>query len=97
MLQGHDYGSVYQAIMATHSDWLRPNGGTTSLGAPGKAGNTPVVGIFIDGSAKPLDMEALRALVPGNVKMIKKIQASESMVTYGPDWAWGAIVITLAH
>lgn len=96
-LSGHDYGSVYQAIMATHSDWLRPVGGTTSLGSASKPANAPVIGIFVEGSSKPLDVDYLRELVPGNVKMIRKISASESMVTFGPDWAWGAIIITLWH
>ena len=40
-------------------------------------------------------VEKLEELVPGNVARARRIMASEAMGTYGTQWAWGGIVITL--
>ena len=61
------------------------------------ARQTAVVGVFFEGESRGYPTSKLADLLPDDVKTIRRIAASESLALYGPDWPWGAIVITRAR
>jgi hypothetical protein len=86
--RGRGFSNMYDAVASQRSDWLRPVGGDRGTGG------TPVVGVFVEGQRRSYDFDYLRQLRPEDVKLLRRIPPSESLHTYGFDWAWGAIVIT---
>lgn len=83
------YTNLYDAVASRRPDWLRPMGGDRGVGG------SPVVGVFLEGQRLGHGPEYLRELRPGDVVALRHIPASESLHTYGFDWAWGGIVVTL--
>lgn len=90
-----EFRTVYDAIKALHPDWLVARGGPTSL--TNAARQTPVVGVFFENESRGYPLDKLTDLVPGDVRAMRRISASESLGTYGPDWPWGGIVVTRAR
>jgi len=93
-LRGSTYRNAYDAITATHPDWLRAAGGTKSLGGTGN-GLPAIVGVFVDGSQRSMGVDYLKSLNVVEVREIKHLSASESLIHYGSEFAFGAIVVTL--
>jgi hypothetical protein len=92
-LREKDYGSVHQAILATHPDWLLAARGKNSLSAPGKMSPEPQVGVFINESHRSITFNELQAIKPDNVRSVRHLTASESRAEFGADWQWGAIIV----
>ena len=83
------FTNLYDAIASRRSDWLRPVGGYRGTGS------TPGVGVFIQGQSIGHPVDYMRELRPGEITAIRRIPPSESLHTYGFDWAWGGIVVTM--
>lgn len=90
-----EFRTVYDAIKALRPDWLLARGGPTSL--TNAARQVPTVGVFFDGESRGYSLDKLSDLVGDDVRSIRRISSSESLATYGPDWAWGGIVISRAR
>ena len=85
---------MYDAVRVLRPDWLQARGGAKTFNGGSDAA---VVGIFIEGRSVGYQPDKLRELVPGNVLRLRRILASESMASYGTQWAWGGIVVTLVR
>lgn len=85
-LMGHNYSTVYDAVLAAHADWLVPRGGGIS-----PMGDAPTVGVYVEGQMRNLTVSYLRGIRPIEVKGIRHMTTSESLGSFG--WPWGAIVI----
>lgn len=92
--RGHNYRNLYDAIQTTHSEWLRAVSGTKSLGGTGN-GVAATVGVFIDGSQRSMGIDYLKSVNVEEVRQVRHLAASESLINYGPDYSFGAIVVTL--
>jgi hypothetical protein len=57
-------------------------------------GPTPI-GVFLEGSKQQMGMSYLGSTPVESIAQLRHLSASESMSTYGPEWAWGAIVVRL--
>ena len=90
-----EFRTVYDAVRTLHPDWLQARGGATSLS--NTTMQTPVVGVFIEGEGRGYGVEKLAEYVGRDVKSIRHISASESLGTYGAQWPWGGIVVTLTR
>ena len=89
-----EFRTIYDAIQAVHPDWLLARG---AAGPRTPTRQNPTVGVFFEGESRGYTLDKLADLVGGDVRSIRRISASESLGTYGPDWAWGGIVITRAR
>lgn len=79
-----------------------PNGrGTTNTRFPTAdqvaraTGGGTSVAVFLEGSKQQLGVSYLNTLPVEQVALLKHLSPSESMSYYGPEWAWGAIVVRL--
>jgi hypothetical protein len=54
-----------------------------------------MIGVFVEGSRQPVGLAYLGTLSPQAVLRLQHLSASEAMATYGPEWAWGAIIVRL--
>lgn len=61
--------------------------------ATGESSNS--IGVFVEGSKQPEGMNYLSSLAVEHVASLKHISGSEAMAMYGPEWAWGAIIVRL--
>lgn len=84
---------MYDAVRVLRPDWLQARGAAKTF--YGTA--APVVGIFIEGRTVGYLPDKLKDFVPGNVLRLRRILASEAMASYGTQWAWGGIVVTLVR
>jgi hypothetical protein len=84
------FRTIYDAIRATHPDWLNVTGGSTSIKPSGQ--NTPTLGIFIEGQNRSQPMEYLTRLTPEEVISVRRISASEALSMYG--WPWTGVIVT---
>jgi hypothetical protein len=94
-LRRPEFRTVYDAIKALHPDWLLARGGATSLSNSKR--QTPAIGVFFEGESRAYSLDKLTDLLATDVSSVRRISGSESLGTYGPDWPWGAIVITRAR
>jgi hypothetical protein len=90
-----EFRTIYDAIKALHPDWLLARGGATPSRM--SARQTAAVGVFFEGESRGYTLDKLMDLLGGDVRSIRRISASESLGTYGSEWAWGGIVITRAR
>lgn len=90
-----EFRTIYDAIHAIHPDWLLAKGGPTSIVNPSK--QMPVIGVFIEGQNKGYGVDKLADLVTHDVMSVRRISASESLATYGADYPWGGLVVTLSR
>jgi hypothetical protein len=88
-LRKPEFRTVQDALRVLRPDWLQPRGGSRTFGG------TPVLGVFIEGQDKGYGVEKLQELLTANVRRVRRINASESMATYGTQWAWGGLVVTM--
>jgi len=58
-------------------------------------GGPAPIGVFLEGSKQQLGVAYLGSLAVEQVALLKHLNPSEAMSVYGPEWAWGAIVIRL--
>ena len=61
--------------------------------ATGSGGQT--IGVFVQGTKQAMGISYLNTLPVGYVVWLKHLSPSEAMSVYGPEWAWGAIVVSL--
>lgn len=109
-LVGHGYANTYVAIQAARPAWLRvpigpptprDNGrGNTRFPTAAQVaratGDGPgAIGVFLDGSTQPQGTGYLTSTPVEQIARLRHLSASEAMSTYGPQWAWGAIVVRL--
>jgi hypothetical protein len=87
------FSNLYDAIFRLRPEWLRARGGSKSVHNPSR--QVPVVGIFIEGEGRGYSIEKLFDLSPEVVRSVRFIHPSESMASYGTEWAWGGIVVTI--
>ena len=87
-----EFRTVYDAIKTLHPDWLLARGGATSLTNASR--QTPTVGVFFEGESRAYSIDKLTELLGGDIRAVRRISGAESLGTYGPDWPWGAIVVT---
>lgn len=85
---------MYDAVRVLRPDWLQARGGPRTFTA---GAQQPVVGIFIEGRTVGYLPDKLKDFVPGNVLRLRRILPSEAMASYGTQWAWGGIVVTLTR
>jgi hypothetical protein len=109
-LVGSTYANAYAAVMAARPEWLRapigpppprePAGGrdvrfpTAGQVARATNGGT-TIGVFVQGGKQALGISYLNTLPVHQVAWLKHLSPSEAMSVYGPEWAWGAIVVGL--
>ena len=105
-----NYANAYAAVMAARPEWLRapigpplardPGGGrdarfpTAAQVARATSGGSPI-GVFVQGSKQAMSLGYLNTLPVGYVAWLKHLSPSEAMSIYGPERAWGAIIVSL--
>jgi hypothetical protein len=87
------FSNLYDAIFRLRPEWLRARGGSKSVYDRSK--QVPVVGIFIEGEGRGYTIEKLFDVSPEVVRSVRFIQPSEAMASYGTEWVWGGIVVTI--
>jgi hypothetical protein len=90
-----NFRTIFDAIRATHPDWLNATGGTTKLQTSTGGQNTPTLGIFIEGQSRTQPMEYLTRLTPEEVRSVRRIGPSEALSLYS--WPWASVVVTPGH
>lgn len=53
------------------------------------------IGVFVEGTKQAMGISYLNSLPTASVAVLKHLSASEAMSMYGPEWAYGAIVVRL--
>ena len=53
------------------------------------------VGVFVQGGKQAMGLAYLNSLPVTQVAWLKHLGPSEAMSIYGPEWAWGAIIVQL--
>jgi len=109
-MAGHGYPTTYVAIQSARPAWLRvpigppaqrDNGGgsarfpTSAQVARAGGDGANAIGVFLEGSTQPQGIGYLTSTPVEQIARLRHLSASEAMSTYGPQWAWGAIVIRL--
>lgn len=90
-----EFQTMYDVVHALRPDWMVPHGGEKS--AMHMSVSDPVVGVFIEGQQHGYPMEKLGELKPGEVSSVRFMRANDTMAIYGPQWAWGGIIVTLSR
>jgi hypothetical protein len=81
-MKARNYANVYEAVKAWHPDWLAvPDAGAK-------------IGVFYARERVDLGLDHLRALTPDGVADVRHMTAEQSASAFGPEWRWGAIVLT---
>jgi hypothetical protein len=110
-LVGHGYSNTYTAVTAARPEWLRapigpppprdPSGGrgarfpTAAQVARATGEGSATIGVFVEGAKQAMGISYLNSLAVEQVAWLKHLGPSEAMSIYGPEWAWGAIVVRL--
>jgi hypothetical protein len=87
------FSNLYDAVFRLRPEWLRARGGSKSV--YDRSRQVPVLGIFIEGEGRGYTIEKLYDIAPEAVRSLRRIEPSESMASYGTQWAWGGIVVSL--
>lgn len=53
------------------------------------------MGVFIDGSQRSMGLDYLKSVNVAEVREVRHLSASESLVHYGADYSFGAVVVVL--
>ncbi len=89
-----EFHTIYDAIKVLRPDWLQARGAVRTVGGGAEAA---VVGVFIEGQARGWTLDKLQEYNVAAVQRVRRILASEAMASYGTEWAWGGIVVTLVR
>jgi len=84
MLWTGNYGTVYDAITAQHSDWLLARGGPSG-------GRLPELGVWVDASLRSRGVDYLKSIRPTDIRSIKRLSPTETLSSYS--WPWGGLLI----
>jgi hypothetical protein len=88
-LRATGHRNVYESLQYLHPEWLRPANDTLK----GYALEAKV-GVFDAGDRVDLGLDYLRRLQPADVVRLTYLDRTESESAFGPEYRWGAIVIT---
>jgi hypothetical protein len=88
------FRTIGEALGVLRPDWLQIRASIKSTD-PRTASANPILGVFIEGQAKGFTLEKLTEYTVDEVRSVRRILPSESMASYGPQWGWGGIVLTL--
>ncbi|HEY4304990.1 MAG TPA: hypothetical protein VGM82_11015 [Gemmatimonadaceae bacterium] len=58
-------------------------------------GGSNTIAVFLEGSKQQLGLAYLNSLPVEQVALLRNLRPPEAMATYGPEWAWGAIIVRL--
>lgn len=89
-----EFRTIADAIRVLRPDWIAVDRMTRD---PRAADSQPVIGVFIEGHGRGYPVEKLAEYLPSDVRSVRRILASESRATYGPQWGWGGVVLTLTR
>jgi hypothetical protein len=89
-----EFRTIGDAIRVLRPDWIAVDKMTRD---PRAADSQPVIGVFIEGHGRGYPVEKLAEYLPTDVRSVRRILASESRATYGPQWGWGGVVLTLTR
>jgi hypothetical protein len=84
MLWYGNYGTVYDALTAQHSDWLLARGGPSG-------GRLPEVGVWLDASQRSRGVDFLKSVRPTDIRSVKRLSPTETLSSY--NWPWGGLLI----
>lgn len=103
------YANAYAAVLAARPEWLRAPIGPPPPREPGgrdvrfptaaqvarATRESTSLGVFVDGTKQAMGVSYLNTLPVTHVAWLKHLSPSEAMSIYGPEWAWGAILVRL--
>ena len=93
--QKPEFQTMYDVIHTLRPDWMVAHGGEKST--MHMSTGDPVVGVFIEGQQHGYGMDKLGELKPAEVASVRFMRAGDTMAIYGPQWAWGGIIVTLSR
>jgi hypothetical protein len=88
------FRTIDDALRVLRPEWFQIRATIKSTDSRSASAN-PIIGVFIEGQARGYSLEKLTEYNVDQVHSARRILPSESMASYGTQWGWGGIVLTL--